>query len=202
MAPISYRVVFVRHGETDYNAQGRLQGQRDIPLNGKGREQASAVGRSLRGELSGELARLDAAGAFYASPLTRTRQTMELARAALGLAPERYHLSSTLKELTFGDWEGLTWPEVEARDAAGARAREADKWNFAPPRGESYAMLAERLEPWLAARDGDCFVASHGGVARAFMVLLAGVSATEAENADIWQGRALIFDKGGCDWVG
>ena len=90
-------------------------------------------------------------------------------------APERYHLCATLKELTFGDWEGLTWPEVEARDAAAARAREADKWNFAPPRGESYAMLVERLRPWLAARQGDCFVASHGGVARAFMFLLAGV---------------------------
>ncbi|MGD0188828.1 MAG: histidine phosphatase family protein [Roseiarcus sp.] len=202
MAPYPHRILFVRHGETSYNAQNRLQGQRDIPLNGKGREQASAVGRSLRGELSGELARLDAAGAFYASPLTRTRQTMELARAAMGLAPERYRLCSTLKELTFGDWEGLTWAEVEARDAAAARAREADKWNFAPPCGESYAMLVERVRPWLAARRGDCFVASHGGVARAFMVILAGASSAEAENANIWQGRALIFEKGGCEWLG
>ncbi len=202
MAPYPYRIVFVRHGETSYNAESRLQGQRDIPLNGKGREQASAVGRSLRGEMAGELARLDAAGAFYASPLQRTRQTMELARAAMGLPPERYHLCATLKELTFGDWEGLTWPEVEARDAAAARAREADKWNFAPPRGESYAMLVERLRPWLAARQGDCFVASHGGVARAFMFLLAGASSAKAANANIWQGRALVFEGGGCRWAG
>jgi probable phosphoglycerate mutase len=202
VAPYPHRILFVRHGETSYNAQNRLQGQRDIPLNGKGREQASAVGRSLRGELSGELTRLDAAGAFYASPLMRTRQTMELARAAMGLAPERYRLCATLKELTFGDWEGLTWSEVEARDAAAARAREADKWNFAPPRGESYAMLVERVRPWLAARRGDCFVASHGGVARAFMVILAGASSAEAENANIWQGRALIFERGECRWLG
>jgi len=105
-------------------------------------------------------------------------------------------------ELTFGDWEGLTWPEVEARDWAGARAREVDKWNFAPPRGESYAMLVERLKPWLAARDGDCFVASHGGVARALMFTLAGLSAEAAANADIWQGRALIFEGGGFSWLG
>ncbi len=202
VASYLHRIVFVRHGETSYNAEGRLQGQRDIPLNGKGREQASAVGRSLRGEMAGELARLDAAGAFYASPLQRTRQTMELARAAMGLAPERYRQCATLKELTFGDWEGLTWPEVEARDAASARAREADKWNFAPPRGESYAMLVERLRPWLAARQGDCFVASHGGVARAFMFLLAGASSAKAANANIWQGRALIFERGECWWAG
>ena len=59
-----HRIIFVRHGETSYNAESRLQGQRDIPLNGRGREQASAVGRSLRDELAGELARLDAVGAF------------------------------------------------------------------------------------------------------------------------------------------
>ncbi len=63
-------------------------------------------------------------------------------------------------------------------------------------------MLVERVRPWLAARQGDCFVASHGGVARAFMVLIAGVSSAAAENANIWQGRALIFDKGGFGWVG
>lgn len=202
VTPYPYRIVFVRHGETSDNAAGRLQGQRDIPLNGRGREQACAVGRALRDALPDELTRLDAAGAFYSSPLVRTRETMELARAAMGLAPERYQLSPTLMELTFGDWEGLTWREVEARDAEGAKAREADKWNFAPPRGESYAMLVERVTPWLAAHKGDCFVAAHGGVARAFMVLLAGVPAAEAENTEIWQGRALIFERGGCRWVG
>ena len=202
MAPFPHRIVFVRHGETSYNAEGRLQGQRDIPLNGRGREQASAVGRILRDRLPDEMARLDAAGAFYASPLARTRQTMELARAAMGLTPERYHIAPILMELTFGDWEGLTWPEVEKADAAAARARAADKWNFTPPAGESYAMLVERIRPWLDAREGDCFVASHGGVARALMTILAGVPNDVAEDANIWQGRALIFDKGAFRWLG
>lgn len=202
VAPFPHRIVFVRHGETAYNAESRLQGQRDIPLNGKGREQASAVGRMLRERLPEVIARLDAEGAFYASPLVRTRQTMELARAAMGLDPERYRLAPTLMELTFGDWEGLTWPEVEEQDAAGARAREADKWNFAPPGGESYAMLVERVRPWLAACEGDSFVASHGGVARAFMTILAGLPNEVAENANIWQGRALIFENSRFRWIG
>ncbi len=202
MASISYRILFVRHGETDYNAEGRLQGQRDVPLNGRGRAQASAIGRALRMAMPDAVAALEAAGAFTASPLARTRETMERARAALGLAPGRYALESALKELTFGEWEGLTWPQVEQRDPAGARAREADKWNFAPPDGESYAMLAERLQPWLASRDADCFVVSHGGVARALMTLIAGVSPSAAENADIWQGKAILFEGGGLRWVG
>ena len=202
MAPIPYRIVFVRHGETDYNAEGRLQGQRDIPLNRRGRAQASAIGRALRMAMPDAIAALETAEAFVASPLIRTRQTMELARAALGLAPSHYGLDPALKELTFGEWEGLTWAQVWSQDPAGARAREADKWNFAPPDGESYAMLAERLQPWLDARDADCFVVSHGGVARALMTLIAGVSPQAAENADIWQGKAILFEGGGLSWIG
>jgi probable phosphoglycerate mutase len=198
----SYRIVFVRHGETNYNAENRLQGQRDIPLNGKGREQAKAVGRTLGRALADEMARLDAAGEFYASPLTRTRETMELARAAMGLAPQRYQLSPILMELSFGEWEGLTWAETAAHDPAGARAREKDKWRFVPPGGESYGMLVERVRPWLEARAADCLIVSHGGVARAFCHILAGLDPAKAEHAAIWQGRALIFEHGGYSWLG
>ena len=197
-----HRIIFIRHGETAFNASGQLQGQRDIPLNARGREQASAVGSYLRDSYAAEIARLDAAGAFWASPLDRTRETMELARAAMRLAPKTYKLDDRLKELTFGEWEGLTWREVEKIDAACVRARKADKWGFTPPGGESYATLALRVGSWLDERDGDCFVAAHGGVARALLVLIAGVAEDMAEDADIWQGRALIFDKGGFVWVG
>lgn len=200
--PYPYKIVFVRHGQTAYNAEGRLQGQRDVPLNGKGREQASAIGRYLANRFGTEMAGLDAAGAFWASPLERARETMALVRAALRLPPAPVHIDARLKELSFGDWEGLTWDEVEARDPAGARAREADKWRFAPPGGESYACLVERVKPWLEERDGDVFVVAHGGVARAFMAILAGVAPTAAASADIWQGRALIFDRGRYSWVG
>ncbi|MGO8799402.1 MAG: histidine phosphatase family protein [Roseiarcus sp.] len=200
--PYPHKIIFVRHGQTPFNAEDRLQGQRDVPLDGKGREQASAVGRFLRDRMGGEMARLEAEGAFWASPLRRARRTMELARGAMGLPPRRYHLDARLMELTFGDWEGLTWPEVKARDAAGLQARLADKWGFAPPGGESYAMLVERVTPWLDERDGDVFVVAHGGVARAFMVILAGVATSVAASANIWQGRALIFEKGGFSWAG
>jgi probable phosphoglycerate mutase len=202
LASIPYRILFVRHGETDYNAEGRLQGQRDIPLNSRGRAQASAIGRALRAAMPEAIAALEAAEVFIASPLSRTRETMELARAALGLPPSRYALEPALRELTFGAWEGLTWPQVWNRDPAGAKEREGDKWNFAPPDGESYAMLAARLQPWLESRRTDCFVVSHGGVARALMTLIAGVSPSAAENADIWQGKAILFEGGGLSWIG
>lgn len=199
---LRHRLLFIRHGETDFNRDGRLQGQQDIALNAKGREQASAVGRTLRKRIGPEIDRLEAAHAFIASPLIRTRQTLELARAGMGLPPADYALSDDLKELTFGDWERLTWAEVEALDPRAAAARAADKWNFVPPNGESYAGLALRLTPWLEAIDRDLFVASHGGVARALMHLVAGIAPDIAAEVSIHQGRAIAFAEGGFRWLG
>jgi probable phosphoglycerate mutase len=191
----------LRHGETAYNAENRLQGQLDIPLNARGREQARSVGRTLGARIGAEIGQLEAAGAFIASPLVRARETMEIARDALGLEPRRYRLDAALKEISFGVWEGLTWPEIEARDPRGLRARRKDKWNFAPPGGASYATLADRLRPWLDGLTGDAFVVSHGGVARALMALVAGVAPDKAAVAAITQGRALCFEKGSCHWI-
>ncbi len=201
MAPFPYRLIFLRHGETAYNAENRLQGQLDIPLNARGREQARSVGRTLGARIGAEIGQLEVAGAFIASPLVRARETMEIARDAIRLPPGRYHLDAALKEISFGVWEGLTWPEIEARDPRGVRARRKDKWTFAPPGGESYAMLAERLRPWLSELRGEAFVVSHGGVARALMALIAGVAPAKAADAPIAQGRALCFENGSCHWI-
>lgn len=201
MPEFPHRLIFVRHGETAYNAENRLQGQLDIPLNARGREQARAVGRTLRARIKSEIEVLEAAGAFVASPLERARETMEIARNAMGLPSSCYRLDPILKEISFGAWEGSTWPEIAARDPKGVRVRGKDKWSFTPPHGESYAMLAERLGAWLAGLTGDVFVVSHGGVARALMTLIAGVAPAKAAEAPIAQGRALRFDNGACRWI-
>lgn len=201
MTEFPHRLIFVRHGETAYNAENRLQGQRDTPLNARGREQARAVGATLRSALGAELDRLNEARAFFASPLERARDTMEIARRAMSLPPEGYRLDPILKEISFGAWEGLTWREVEARDPKGVRMRRDDKWIFVPPSGESYAMLAKRMRSWLDGLTQDALVVSHGGVARALMVLIAGLAPAKAADAPIAQGRALSFEKGECRWI-
>jgi probable phosphoglycerate mutase len=194
--PATPTIYFIRHGETDWNAEGRLQGQKDIPLNDLGRVQAE--------EAAGALLSLHPRPedlAWWCSPLARTRETMELARQAIGLHPPYYKQDERLKELTFGAWEGLTWRELRKADPAGARAREADKWSCVPPEGESYAMLLERVRPFLADLDRDSVVVSHGGVARVLMVELAGLSREKAVAADIWQGRVLVFENGKARWA-
>jgi probable phosphoglycerate mutase len=194
------RFYFLRHGETDWNVEGRLQGRQDIPLNALGREQAARAGRKLKDILASGGLRPEAM-LFQSSPLGRTRETLEIARRELGLPPKGGAFDDRLLEFTFGRWEGLTWPEVCARDPARAVARAVDKWNFCPPGGESYAQLAERLAPWLAEQDRPSVVISHGGVARALMHMIGGLRLERAPMANIWQGRVLVFSKDRFDWV-
>jgi broad specificity phosphatase PhoE len=189
-------IFFVRHGETDWNREGRLQGQQDIPLNGVGRRQAEEAGARLR-RLAENCGELD----YVASPFERTRETMEGMRAAIGLDAASYRQDERLKELSFGAWEGLTWKEVRASDPKGAAARERDKWGFVPPGGESYALLAERVAPVVAELRRDAVMVSHGGVARVLLALLCGVSRAEAPRLDIWQGRVLVIAGGRFQWA-
>jgi broad specificity phosphatase PhoE len=193
LAPVLY---FVRHGETDWNREARLQGQRDVPLNAVGRAQAEAAGQRLAALVPNAVAL-----PYIASPLGRTRETMELLRGAIGLPPSAYDLDDRLKELTFGRWEGMTWREVRARDAAAATRRERDKWGFVPPDGESYAMLAARIAPMLAGLDSDTVLVSHGGVARVVLALRGLASEQVAPRLDIWQGKVLVVASDGYRWA-
>ncbi|MFM9974340.1 MAG: histidine phosphatase family protein [Beijerinckiaceae bacterium] len=188
---------FIRHGETDWNAEGRLQGQRDIPLNDLGRVQAAEAGVLLK-KLHVQPDDLD----WWVSPLFRTRETAELARDAIGLHPPYYKTDARLKELTFGRWEGMTWKEVRRTDPAGASRREKDKWAAVPPDGESYAMLIERVLPFLSELRRESVLVSHGGVARVLMHMLAGKTPQDSARQDIWQGKVLLFQNGTCRWIG
>ncbi|MDH7796522.1 MULTISPECIES: histidine phosphatase family protein [unclassified Beijerinckia] len=198
MAPA--RLIFIRHGETDWNAEGRLQGRQDIALNARGEYQAAAAGRKLLNLLGPERV-ADPALPYLSSPLGRARRTMEIARTTIGLDPTAYALDDNLVELSFGVWEGKTWPQVRKAELQAAIAREADKWNTLPPEGESYAMLTERMRAWIEAHTKDCVVVSHGGVARALMVILSGLAPQRAAVTEIWQGRLLVFENERFIWI-
>lgn len=190
-------IYFIRHGETDWNVEGRLQGQKDIPLNDLGRVQAEEAGRRLQG-LVAQVEDLD----YVASPMLRTRETMERMRAAMGLFPDYYRLDERLIELTFGAWEGLTWKEVRKLEPQLAALRERDKWNYAPPGGgESYAMLASRVRPILDDLTRATALVAHGGVARAFLAVACGVSTRHAASIDIWQGKILVIEGRSYRWA-
>lgn len=195
--PDAPRIYFIRHGETDWNREGRLQGQKDIPLNDLGRRQAREVALHLRGLTGTRLETLP----WLLSPMQRVRETSAIVRHALGLPAEGGLVEPLLMELGFGAWEGLTWKEVRKTDPAGAARRGADKWGCVPPGGESYLMLRDRVRPVIAGLGPETVIVAHGGVARAFLAELAGLGETEAAVTDIWQGRILVLEKGGAYWT-
>ena len=180
-------IVFIRHGETDWNAELRFQGQRDIQLNERGRRQAARNGRAIAGILRAGKWQL------VASPLGRAQETMRIVLSSAGEADRSFALDPALREANYGDWEGLTLFEIGKRWPAMLRARDADKWGYVPPNGESYAMLSERVDGWLETLREPTIVVAHGGVLRALLHLLAGLPAHDAPHLIVPQDRVILF---------
>lgn len=190
--PVLY---FLRHGETDFNVERRLQGRYQTALNARGRQQASGCG-SILGALLARDARQPGDYVYVSSPLLRARETMELLRRALGLEPSAYALDDRLMEISYGAWEGWTLPEIEAREPGVLARRDRDKWDFEPPGGESYRDVAKRVGDWYAGVMRDTVVVAHGGVARALMANLGIMAEEEATHADILHGVVYVFADG------
>lgn len=188
----------IRHGQTAWNAEGRLQGQKDIPLDETGRRQAAGNGEALKAILGDTVAGFD----FVASPLGRTRETMEILRRAMGLAALSYRTDPRLVELSFGDWEGHTLAELEALSPERVEERARAKWNFIPPgeAAESYEILSWRIGSFLGDVSQPTVCVSHGGVFRAAF-RLHGMDEEEAANTPIHQDRILRLDGSGMNWL-
>jgi len=189
MMPLLY---YIRHGETDWNAESRLQGQRDIPINANGRVQARHCGEILR-EL---MAREDGGFDFVSSPLSRARETMEIARATLGLDPQAYRIDARLTEISFGEWEGFTLAELGRASPDAVAARERDKWGYAPPGAESYAAMSTRVLDWYDSLLQNTVAVGHGGTLRGLVVQLGIYSSREAPFLDIGQGVVYAIRNG------
>ncbi|MFZ4807915.1 MAG: histidine phosphatase family protein [Hyphomicrobiaceae bacterium] len=187
---------FVRHGETDWNAVGRYQGQSDIPLNDKGRGQAAGNGSTLRAYLP-DPAALD----FVASPLSRTRETMELLRRAIGLPADGYRTDGRLMEVHYGRWEGQLWTDLPTIDPDGVAARKRDTWNWRPVDGESYADVAIRLGAWLEEVTTDTVVVAHGGVSRILRQRVLGIDPRDVPSLEVPQDRVLVLRAGQAHWL-
>lgn len=152
------RFCFIRHGETAWNTQRRLQGQLDIGLNDNGEDQARAAGRWL--------AREGGIDAIYASDLSRAWRTAEHVGQALGLSPQP---APALRERRYGLFEGLTYTEAQARYPEHYACHEAREPGFVIPDGESLEQFHDRVTGCLQSllerhRGQTLVVVLHGGV--------------------------------------
>lgn len=166
-------IYLLRHGETEWNREGRLQGHSDSPLTERGLSQAVAMGGALRREIG------DAALAGFtlvSSPQGRALATARLAATAIAHDPAAIVEEPRLMECGFGTWEGEIYNDIEDLYPDAWRAREADHWSYRPPGGESYAEVAERVGAWLAGQreEAKLIVVSHGLAGRILRGLYLG----------------------------
>src|SRR5690348_13336667 len=188
-------IYYIRHGETAWNAEGRLQGTRDIPLNALGRKQAAQAGNVLAGLLVRDgRDRRDLA--YVASPLGRARATMDFVREVLGLPAGGYALDDRLREIGYGTWEGSTLAEMQAKDPAFYAKRLTEKWTMSAPGGESYAAVQLRMRDWYDQVTSDTVAVAHGGTCRALMVALGHETPKSAADLYIEQGTVYVFAGG------
>ncbi|MGH6760438.1 MAG: histidine phosphatase family protein [Phyllobacterium sp.] len=191
-------IYFSRHGETDWNVSERIQGQVEVDINARGRTQADRNGDMLK-SLIGRGDGFD----FVASPMRRTRETMERIRTRMGVDPHAYRTDPRLMEVNFGDWQGFMMDDIaaERHDLVDQRLR--DKWNFVPPgsTAESYALLSERIAGWLAETTGPTVCVTHGGCLRALFKLVQGLDGHTAANLSIPQDRILRLENGTLTWL-
>ena len=186
-------IYLLRHGQTIWNREGRLQGQRDSPLTLQGIGQVRAMAALLARAV-------DAPRGFrlVASPLGRAWQSAVIVAESLGLDPRAIAFDDRLKEHGFGAWEGLTQAELEAAHPGAWARREADKWDFRVPGGESYALVAARAARWLAELPPDArlIAVGHGLTGRILRGLYAGLPEGEITALDEPQDAVFRLEDG------
>jgi broad specificity phosphatase PhoE len=171
------RLLLARHGQTEWNADRRFQGHTDIALSERGRAQAHALGRALRGR------RVTAA---YVSPMRRAVETAEIALADAGIP---FTPIEELRELSLGEWEGCTVDEIRQQDGDPYAAWLRAPLDCPPPGAEPLPDVRDRVLAAIerigaAHGDGDALIIAHGGVISVYACHLLGCSFNS-----LWQLR-------------
>jgi probable phosphoglycerate mutase len=191
------RIVLVRHGETEYNLEGRWQGSgSDVPLNATGRAQAARVAEDLAARFGSRVTTI------YSSDLARALETAEILSAALHVPVVE---DPALRELSHGVWEGRTQAEVEARWPSEYAAYLADPFRVGRGGGDSYADLERRVWPALerlAARHrSERIVAvSHGGPIRLALSRILGRPLADRDALGVVNGSWFEVSRSSAGW--
>lgn len=157
------KLYLVRHGETDWNLENKIQGQTDIPLNDNGRKQARELADKVIRELGG-------IRKIYSSRQKRAQETAQIIGSKLSVSPIVYQ---GLEEICLGEWEGYTWKQVKEVFAEEYQIWHQNRRYQVPPKGESYQQLLDRLLPALddiIRKEGqDILVVTHSAVIMTLM---------------------------------
>lgn len=172
------RLALLRHGHTDWNRAGRIQGRSDIPLDDEARAELSRYSLPAPWD----------SASVWSSPLARAAETAQLVS---GRAPQT---SDALIEMNWGDWEGRRGADLIQIPDSGYRHIEDWGWGFRPPGGESPAEIWARIEPWLATLSGDTLAVCHIGIMRVILAKAWGWDFAGPAPFKIKRNRFYIVD--------
>ena len=191
-------IYFLRHGQTGWNAERRIQGHLDAPLNDLGRSQAARNGRALA-----EIVRDPAAFDYVSSPLVRASETMEIVRRELGIDPKGYRTDLRLREYNLGDWQGFLYADIVRDFPEAVAEQQRDPWNFLYPGegGESFVMLSARVLACFGEIDRDTIVTAHGGVMRVLRRHFLDLDTEATFKLDAPQDKVMLIENGTLSWI-
>ena len=171
------KIILIRHGETEWNVEGRYQGELDSPLTEKGKTQARDNARKIKKEIKN----IDNIKIF-SSPLGRARATTLIILDELGISRERVLFDKRIKEYNYGILEGKTKEYCKKNHSKIIEVRELNKWFYQIKNGDSYELVAKRVKDWLDSLDSDVTVIAitHEMVNRALRKLYRDISIDEA----------------------
>ncbi|AKU55179.1 histidine phosphatase family protein [Vibrio parahaemolyticus] len=183
------RIFVLRHGETEFNADKKLQGHCNSSLTSKGSDQARRVGTTLKQYVENRPFRV------YSSTLGRALQTSQIVCEELNYSYENLNKEPRLKEFSLGEWEQRTIPSLE-QEIPNLLAQ--NDWYLQAPNCETYESVRERLSSWLSdvAHDEDIVVVSHGLTGIVLRGLLLGMDYTQVWQQDLPQDAFFIIDDG------
>ncbi|MEK2098916.1 histidine phosphatase family protein [Vibrio parahaemolyticus] len=183
------RIFVLRHGETEFNADKKLQGHCNSSLTSKGSDQARRVGTTLKQYVENRPFRV------YSSTLGRALQTSQIVCEELNYSYENLNKEPRLKEFSLGEWEQRTIPSLE-QEIPNLLAQ--NDWYLQAPNGETYESVRERLSSWLSdvAHDEDIVVVSHGLTGIVLRGLLLGMDYTQVWQQDLPQDAFFIIEDG------
>jgi len=184
----AHTIYVIRHGECEHNVAGRAAAQNDSPLTANGRAQARGNGVLLK-SVADDLSGFD----FFASPLHRTCNTMELVRESAGLSPTGYLADRRLMEIDYGDH---TWMTSSAIEATGHPRGSLQPWDYRRPNGESWADVHARIGRFLDTLTRDAVIVAHAGTARMVRGHYLGLSPEETLRYNAPQAGIMRLSQG------
>ena len=181
----------IRHGQTELNWAGRLQGSLDSPLTDRGQEQAHAVGEKLKTEIGTQSVTL------WVSPLGRAQQTAGIIQEYI--KPSDIQTDTRLAEISLGDWEGMRMEDIEFTHPGILDGSDRFDWAYRAPGGETREAFLARLKDWLndvEQADTVAIAVSHGWSGMGLRSLYTGQPFAEVSARGDSHEAAFEFSEG------